>query len=118
MQKILVVCAFALFLLPSFAQAQPDSRPKLVVGIVVDQMRCDYLYKYWQKMGNGGFKRLVNKGYFCSNTHYNYTPTYTGPGHACVYTGATPSANGIVANDWYSRSLRRDVYCAEGVAPV
>lgn len=89
----------------------PDNRPKLVVGIVVDQMRYEYIPRFWDKFGEGGFKRLVNSGYLFKNAHYNYFPTYTGPGHASVYTGTTPAHHGIVGNEWYSRSLRDDVYC-------
>lgn len=89
------------------------SAPKLMVGIVVDQMRYDYIYRYWEKYGNDGIKRLVNEGFFCKNTNYNYVPTYTGPGHASVYTGATPSTHGIAGNHWYSREENRIVYCSE-----
>ena len=67
-----------------------QERPKLVVGVIVDQMRMDYLYRYWDKFGDDGFKRLMGEGYTCKNTHFNYIPTYTGPGHASVYTGTTP----------------------------
>jgi predicted AlkP superfamily pyrophosphatase or phosphodiesterase len=88
-------------------------KPKLIIGIVVDQMRHDYIYRFWDKFGNDGFKRLVNQGYNCKNTNYNYMPTYTGPGHASIYTGTTPSVHGIIANEWYDRELRRSVYCAE-----
>jgi len=89
------------------------TRPKLVVGIVVDQMRHDYIYRYWDRYGKGGFKRLVSEGYFFRNTHYNYVPTYTGPGHASIYTGATPAAHGIISNEWYSKDTGKDVYCTE-----
>ncbi|WP_138431509.1 alkaline phosphatase PafA [Fodinibius saliphilus] len=85
-------------------------RPKLVVGIVVDQMRYDYLPLYWDKFKNNGFKRLVNKGFSFTNNHFNYVPTYTGPGHAAVYTGTTPSVNGIVGNSWYDRSIDDGMY--------
>jgi len=88
-------------------------RPKLVVGIVVDQMRYDYLTQYWDLFGEDGFKRLVNEGYNFSNAHFNYFPTFTGPGHAAVYSGATPSVNGIVGNSWFSRELNRNVYVVE-----
>ncbi len=112
MHKTTILLLFFLFF--GFKiNAQPNERPKLVVGIVVDQMRADYLFRYWQKFGNSGFKRLINKGFHCKNTHYNYMPTYTGPGHACVYTGATPALNGIVANDWFNRTLGKNTYCAE-----
>lgn len=91
----------------------PGQKPKLVVGIVVDQMRQEYLLRFYDQFGEGGFKRLMNEGFMARNAHYNYIPTYTGPGHASVYTGATPATHGIIANDWYSRDLKRTVYCAE-----
>ncbi|HSJ68452.1 MAG TPA: alkaline phosphatase PafA [Anditalea sp.] len=87
-------------------------KPKIVVGLVVDQMRQEYIYKFQDRYGEGGFKRLVNGGYMMKNAHYNYIPTYTGPGHASVYTGATPSTHGIIGNDWYVRKLNRTIYCA------
>lgn len=104
---------------PAFAQhsakpLNPDAplpRPKLVVGVVVDQMRYDFLTRYWDKYApNGGFKRLIGKGFSYTNTHFTYVPTYTGPGHASVYTGATPSANGIVGNDWFVREAGKATY--------
>jgi predicted AlkP superfamily pyrophosphatase or phosphodiesterase len=92
--------------------AQGIESPKLVVGIVVDQMRYDYIYRFWNKFGEGGFRRLVNDGFFCRNTHYNYMPTETGPGHASIYTGATPSIHGIAANDMVDRRSGKDtIYC-------
>ncbi|MBK7669017.1 MAG: alkaline phosphatase family protein [Sphingobacteriaceae bacterium] len=95
----------------SFITYSQKKAPKLVVGIVIDQMRTDYIYRYWNRLGEGGFKRLVNEGFFCKNTHYNYVPTYTGPGHSSIYTGAAPSAHGIIANDWYSKELGKEIYC-------
>ncbi len=101
-------------------EAGSPDRPKIVVGIVVDQMRYDYLFKYWSKYLDSGFKRLINEGFLMKDANYKYVPTYTGPGHACIYTGTTPSVNGIVSNDWYDRDLRKDVYCVEDttVRPV
>ncbi|MCK0191227.1 alkaline phosphatase PafA [Arenibacter sp. F20364] len=86
--------------------------PKLVVGIVVDQMRYDYLTRFWDQYGDGGFKRLVNEGFNCKNNHFNYAPTVTGAGHASVYTGTTPSVHGIIGNDWYDKYADESVYCA------
>ncbi|WP_298518843.1 alkaline phosphatase PafA [uncultured Kordia sp.] len=94
------------------AQAAESTKPKLVVGIVVDQMRYDYLTRFESKYGNGGFMRMINEGYNCKNNHYNYIPTYTGPGHASVYTGTTPENHGIIANDWYDKFIKKEVYCA------
>lgn len=107
MKHTLTVC----LLLASLATFSQE-RPKIIIGIVVDQMRTDYLYRYWDKFGDNGFKKLVNEGYFCQNTHFNYVPTYTGPGHASIYTGCTPSGHGIIANDWYDRAKEALVYCA------
>ncbi|WP_421806595.1 alkaline phosphatase PafA [Flagellimonas sp.] len=87
-------------------------QPKLVVGIVVDQMRYDYLTRFWNQYGEGGFKRLVNEGFNCKNNHFNYAPTSTGPGHTSVYTGTTPAVHGIIGNDWFDKELGKDVYCA------
>lgn len=90
----------------------PFVRPRLIVGIVVDQMKPEYIYRYWDDFGEGGFRRLVGDGFFAANLHYNYMPTYTGPGHAAVYTGTTPAYHGIVANDWYVRDSKYVQYCA------
>jgi predicted AlkP superfamily pyrophosphatase or phosphodiesterase len=104
-------------LLP-FAQTKPvaptaAARPKLVVGIVVDQMRYDYLYRYSEKYSSGGFKRLLREGYSCENTHINYSPSYTACGHTCIYTGSVPSVHGITGNDWYDLKEGKKVYCTE-----
>ncbi|MFM7217533.1 MAG: alkaline phosphatase PafA [Bacteroidota bacterium] len=92
------------------SSAQPN-RPKLVVGMVVDQMRYDYLHRYAAGYGNDGFLRLLREGYSCDNAHFDYVPTYTAPGHACIYTGTSPSQNGIISNEWYDRTLKKGVYC-------
>lgn len=94
------------------SQAQGEEKPKLVVGIVVDQMRQEYFYKYEGRYVEGGLKRLMYEGFMMKNGHYNYVPTYTGPGHASVYTGATPATHGIIGNDWYVRQLNQTIYCA------
>lgn len=110
----------ALFLLSCVASkplAEPTStvagsRPKLIVGITVDQMRYDYIDKYWNDFSESGFKRLVGEGFFCRNLQYNYMPTYTGPGHASIFTGTTPCYHGIIENDWYQRASGLTIYCA------
>lgn len=112
--RLSIACSFlSLTLFAGKVTPAPPSKPKLVVGIVVDQMRYDYIYRYWDKFGNDGFRRLVNEGFFCRNTNYNYVPTYTGPGHTSVYTGTTPAVHGIIANDWYDKKTGKLVYCAE-----
>ncbi len=86
--------------------------PKLVIGIVVDQMRYDYVYRFWDDFGDKGFKRMINNGYFFRNCQFGYVPTYTGPGHASIFTGTTPSVHGIIANDWYDKNSGEYIYCA------
>lgn len=98
----------------SSANEQGVSRPKLVVGIVIDQMRWDYLYRFNLLFkANGGFKRMMGEGFSCDNTLIPYTPTVTACGHTCVYTGSVPSIHGITGNSWWDNQLMRAVYCSE-----
>ena len=115
--KQLFFCFSVLLSLTVKAQKNPVKsnefeRPKLVVGIVVDQMRYDYISRFWNGYSEGGFKRLVKDGFNFKNNHYNYAPTSTGPGHASVYTGTTPASHGIIGNDWYDKEIGASVYCA------
>jgi predicted AlkP superfamily pyrophosphatase or phosphodiesterase len=100
---------------PVIAQApkseMPD-RPKLVVGIVVDQMRYDYLYRFYDRYGEGGLKRLMNDGFNCRNNHYHYATTVTGPGHAHIYNGSVPAISGIIGNGWHDRNTGKEMYVA------
>ena len=107
--------AFAQLKKTSTPAAKPTAlaKPKLVVGIVIDQMRYDYLYRYYDKYTTGGFRRMMDGGFNARNNHYHYAATYTGPGHAAIYTGSAPALNGIVGNDFYDRNLGRMTYCAE-----
>ncbi len=95
----------------SAQDVQIATQPKLVVGIVVDQMRYDYLTRFWDRYGDDGFKRLIAEGFLCKNAHYNYVPTYTAPGHSSVYTGTSPRFHGIISNTWYQKSNKDYVYC-------
>lgn len=97
----------------SLFSAKAQERPKLVVGIVVDQMKTEYLYRFSSDFGSGGFKRLTENGFTFYNAHFNYMPTYTGPGHASIYTGTTPRYHGIVGNDWFDKSIRKNRYCTD-----
>jgi predicted AlkP superfamily pyrophosphatase or phosphodiesterase len=88
------------------------AKPKLVIGIVVDQMRWDFLYKYSDRYSDKGFKRLLSKGFSVENGFIPYAPTVTAAGHTCAYTGSVPAINGIAGNDWYDRNEKKVVYCA------
>ena len=96
----------------AFETSTPD-KPKLVVGIVVDQMRYDFLYRYTDKYTSGGFKRLMNEGFNCRNNHYDYAPTVTAAGHAAIFTGSIPAINGIIGNEWFNQKTGKVVYCVE-----
>ncbi len=87
----------------SYAQSDDLKKPKLVVGIVVDQMRSEQLYRYAKKYSEDGFKRILRDGFNFKNTQYNFTPTATAPGHSSIYTGTTPATHGIIGNSWYNR---------------
>jgi predicted AlkP superfamily pyrophosphatase or phosphodiesterase len=88
-------------------------RPKLVVGVVVDQMRWDYLYRYYDRYQSNGFKRLLNEGFTCENTQVDYIPTVTAAGHTCIYTGSVPALTGIAGNDWIIQATGKSMYCTQ-----
>ena len=117
MKKQLIFTAFLFSFILSFSQTTKpiaqNARPKLIVGIVVDQMRWDFLYRYYDRYSKGGFKRLMNDGFNCENTFIPYTPTVTAAGHTCIYTGSVPAIHGVVGNGWYDYTEKRDVYCSE-----
>jgi len=95
MQKLFISI---ILIFGSFLALNAQNRPKIVVGIVIDQMRYDYLYRYYESYGDDGFKRLLNGGFSYENTMINYLPTYTAVGHASIYTGTVPSIHGIAGN--------------------
>ena len=96
------------------AGSSKPPRPRLVVGLVLDQMRWDYLYRYADRFSEkGGFKRMLSEGNSCEQTLIPYTPTVTACGHSAVYTGTVPAINGITGKAWWDRQQRRTVYCTE-----
>jgi len=111
----LVLCFFfgLITCFSSFSQTQKVEKPKIVIGIMVDQMRWDFLYRFEKRYSSGGFKRLVREGFSCDNAYIPYAQTVTAAGHSTVYTGSVPAISGIMGNDWYDRSLGKSVYCAE-----
>jgi len=114
--KLLFACTLFLNIC-CFSQTNNSNtlqRPKLVVGIVVDQMRWDYLYRYYDLFSEtGGFKRMITQGFSCDNTFIPYTPTITAAGHTCIYTGSVPAIHGIVGNVWFDKLENKVVYCAD-----
>ena len=88
-------------------------RPKLVVGIMVDQMRWDYLYRFYDRFGANGFKRMMREGSNCDQTMIPYAQTVTAVGHSSVYTGSVPALHGIMGNEWFDRKTGESVYCTD-----
>ncbi|RKR80819.1 type I phosphodiesterase/nucleotide pyrophosphatase [Mucilaginibacter gracilis] len=119
--KCLSIALLALTTLAASAQTKKTAiaattavpRPKLVVGIVVDQMRWDYLYRYYSRYQSNGFKRLLNEGFSCDNTNLDYIPTVTAAGHTCIYTGTVPAIHGIAGNDFIIQATGQSMYCTE-----
>lgn len=107
---LLLACLFTTAI--GIAQPAASKRPKLVVGLVVDQMRWDYLYRYNNRYAvDGGFNRLLNNGYSCENTMIPYTPTLTACGHTSIFTGSVPAIHGITGNDWWDYDQDKFNYC-------
>lgn len=123
MFKKISIVLLAVFTIGFNAQKNKASqlqRPKLVIGLVVDQMRWDYLYRYYGKYQNDGFRRMLTEGYSMNNVHINYVPTYTAVGHTTIYTGSIPAIHGIAGNDWYDKTTGKNVYCTadDSVKPI
>ena len=118
MKKSLFVVLLFFAALTAAAQASFGEKPRLVVGIVVDQMRWDYLSRYYDRFGPDGFRRLIDQGFSCNNCNINYIPTVTAIGHASVYTGTTPAFHGICGNNFYIDG-KKTYCCADStVLPV
>ncbi|MCD8404662.1 alkaline phosphatase family protein [Tenacibaculum dicentrarchi] len=115
MKKFIPLATLAIVCLCSFTSPKKKTpkKPKLVVGVVIDQMRYDYLTRFASKYGTDGFNRLLNEGFSLENAHYNYIPTYTAVGHTSIYTGTTPINHAIISNNWYDKYLKKSVYCVD-----
>lgn len=114
MKKYLIL-SILIFASSFFAQSAycGEKRPKLVVGIIVDQMRWDYLYRFQERYTKGGFKRLLREGFSFENVMINYLPSFTAVGHASIFTGSVPAIHGIAGNDWIDQASNRYWYCTE-----
>ena len=116
LKKIVFIVLILQFVIPNlFAQRKskiPPEKPKLIVTIVVEQMRFEYIDRFWHKFEKKGFKRLIGEGTNCKNTNINYMFTQTSPGIATIYTGTNPSVHGIVADEWHkiNGDLVKSVY--------
>jgi len=114
MKKIIFYLLTAILLFANCKKTESTStKPKLVVGIVIDQMRYDYLTRFADRYGEGGFNRILKNGFSLENAHYNFIPTYTAVGHTSIFTGTSPSNHGIISNNWYDKVLKKSIYCVD-----
>ncbi len=109
----LLVC---LFLVPWTFGSAYNARPKLIVVIVIDQLRGDYLERYRDQFGEGGFRLLLDHGADFTDCDYNYANTRTAPGHSTLFTGAYSDGHGIMANEWWDPRKKRMVTSVEDEA--
>jgi predicted AlkP superfamily pyrophosphatase or phosphodiesterase len=104
----------SLVVFPSAGNASAyNARPKLIVVIVIDQFRGDYLERYRDQFGNGGFRLFLDHGANFTDCNYDYANTRTAPGHATLFTGAYTSGHGIAANEWWDPKKKRMVTAVE-----
>ncbi len=113
MKKIIYLAAIISITSCITNEKKDVQKPKLVVGVVIDQMRYDYLARFANKYSNDGFNRLLKNGFSLENAHYNYIPTYTAVGHTSIYTGTTPMNHAIISNNWYDKYLKKTIYCVD-----
>jgi len=114
MKKAIFYLFTAILLFANCKNTEPTStKPKLVVGIVIDQMRYDYLTRFADRYSEDGFNRILKNGFSLENAHYNFIPTYTAVGHASIFTGTSPSNHGIISNNWYDKVLKKSIYCVD-----
>ena len=112
--KNILFGVFAVLLLSGPAMAQkrksiPSDKPQLIIGIVVEGMRYDYIHRYWDNFSDGGFRRLVEEGAVCRNANYSYMLTQTSAGYATIATGCNPFTHGIVSDEWYMQLQEQQV---------
>jgi predicted AlkP superfamily pyrophosphatase or phosphodiesterase len=116
LRRSFLLFTFYFFTAAAFAQSATQalkSKPKLVVGLVIDQMRWDYLYRFDEQYSKTGFKRMLKEGFSSENNFIPYMPTYTAVGHTCIYTGSIPAISGIVGNNWFDKTTGKGVYCTD-----
>lgn len=109
MTRLLAVLVASILI--CMALAAPAEQPKLLVLVVFDQMRGDYIERWRELFDEGGFKRLQTEGVWFTNCHYPYANTMTGPGHASILSGCSANRHGIIANEWWERGVGQ-IYCA------
>jgi len=112
---ILVLLIFAFVKMSGQGAYLPPDKPKLVIGIVVEELKYDQLEKFRDRLGENGIKRLINEGTYFKNASYEYMLTQSAPGHATIATGAEPSYHGITSDEWYVPLKNELINCTHDV---
>jgi predicted AlkP superfamily pyrophosphatase or phosphodiesterase len=105
-QRSVLAWLFVIISIPNlFSQTRiPPEKPKLIIGIVIEDLRHDYINRYWDQFGKNGFRKLVNQGSYCKNTTFDYLLAQPSSGLASIVTGSPPATHGIVSDLWYDRN--------------
>src|SRR6202521_4317675 len=111
--RSLPVALLLLVSIPAAFASAYNARPKLVVVIVIDQFRGDYLERYRDQFGDGGFRMFLDRGAYFTECNYDYANTRTAPGHATLFTGSYANGHGIVANEWWDPQKKKRVTSVE-----
>ena len=117
-KKITIICLGFFIMVKASGQAAylPPDKPKLVVGIIVEQLRYDQLEKFRNRLKENGIRRLLNEGTYFQNASYEFILTQSGPAHATIATGAEPSQHGIVSDNWYLPLRDELIYCTKDIS--
>jgi arylsulfatase A-like enzyme len=102
-----------LLVVTSAAGSAYNAHPKLVVVIVIDQFRGDYLERYRDQFGEGGFRLFLDRGANFPDCYYDYANTRTAPGHATLFTGTYSNGHGIISNEWWDPKKKKQVTSVE-----
>ena len=109
-RSCIFLITFSCSIIQGFCQQVPPAKPKLVVMVVVEQMRYEYLERFSPHFSSGGFKKLLSDGTQCADAHVNFAYEYSASSFASLSTGTTPANHGIIGNSWYSRKLNSKVH--------
>ena len=96
-----------------FITDDSSQKPKVVIGLVIENMRPDYINRYWHKFESNGFKKLYNEGAVCVNVNLSQHNHSYATGTATLFTGVSPSVHGIIGKNWYDRLRRKEVECTQ-----
>jgi predicted AlkP superfamily pyrophosphatase or phosphodiesterase len=111
--KVILLLFISLFF-NKLVLSEKHEKPKLIIGIVVEQLRYEMINRYFDVLSEDGIKRLINEGAFCKQAYFNYSLTNSGPGCATIVTGANPNVHGIISDKWYDDLAEKEMSCIEG----